>query len=103
MKNHHAKLNYLARKQKLLCPIAKAHNGHALPGELHHRLHNSKVNRRLYPLFLNSIWNLWAVNHNYHMMYGSSGKISVLEATKREAFLKRHPMIARAINMEDKR
>ena len=101
MKNYHAKLIYLFDKQRGICPIAKAHYGHALPNELHHRIHNTKVNRRLYPLFINSIWNLMAVDHNYHMMYGSFGKISVLEATKREAFLERHPMIAAAINMED--
>ena len=100
MKNHDAKLNYLAHKQKLLCPIAQAHSGCALPEELHHRLHNTKVNRRLYPLFINSVWNLYAVNHNYHMMYGSFGNISVLEAGKREAFLQRHSMIAAAINMD---
>ncbi len=102
MKNYHVKLNYLTRKQKLLCPIADAHYGCALPGELHHRLHNTKVNRRLYPLFIDSVWNLYAVDHNYHMMYGSFGKISVLEATKREAFLERHPMIATAVNREAK-
>ena len=100
MKNYHVKLNYLIRKQKLLCPIAVAHHGLARSRELHHRLHNTKVNRRPYPLFIDSVWNLMAVNHNYHMMYGSFGKISVLEATKREAFLERHPAIAKAINFE---
>ena len=99
MKNYHAKQFYLTRKQKGMCPIAKAHGETAAPQELHHRLHNTKINKRLYPLFIDSVWNLMAVDHDWHMMYGSFGKISVLEAEKREAFLERHPMIAAAVNM----
>ena len=99
MKNYHAKQFYLIRKQRGRCPIADAHESLAPAMELHHRLHKTIVNKRLFPLFIDSIWNLMAVDHDWHMMYGSFGKISVLEAEKREAFLERHPMIADAVNM----
>ena len=98
--SYFAKQLYLIGKQKGVCPIAKAHGKGAFAKELHHRLHKTKVNKRLYPIFIDSIWNLIAVDHDNHMMHGSFGKISVLEAEKREAFLRRHPVIAAAINME---
>lgn len=89
------------RRQKGCCPIAAAYDKFAKPQSIHHRLHNSKVNRKEFPLFINSIWNLYLVNHNWHMMYPSFGKITVLEAYKREAFLQRHPAIAKRVNLEE--
>lgn len=42
-----------------------------------------------------------AVNHDYHMMWPSFAKINWLEAEKRQKFLERHPLIARAVNLEE--
>ena len=35
--------------------------------DLHHILADSKVNRKLYPYFIDSLWNLQIVNHGSHM------------------------------------
>ena len=100
MKNYYEKILYLARKQKGSCAIALAYNEGYTPQELHHRLHKTKLSTRAYPLFIDSVWNLVAVNHDMHMMHPAFGKISILEAAHREAFLERHPTIARAINFK---
>lgn len=103
MKNYSEKFAYIFKKQSGCCAIAKSKGKIAQMTELHHAgVNNSKVNRRLYPLFIDSVWNLIGVNHDYHLQSGSFGRISFLEAEKRERFLERHPVIAKKINMEDK-
>jgi len=100
--NYNKKFDYLLYRQRGLCPIAKQKDGFAQPpSDLHHRCHRTKWATKRFPLFIDSVWNLMAVNHFWHMMWPSYGKISWLDAEKREAFLRRHPMMARAVNMED--
>ena len=97
---------YLDKHQKNRCPIAKEkinpkHWSVYLPSQLHHAgVHNTKVNRQKYPLFIHSLFNLKLVNPNLHMQFGSWGKISYREADKRERFLERHPAICKFVNME---
>lgn len=100
--NYEKKFAYLLRRQGGCCPIAATKKRWAVtPTELHHRLHNLKWARKKFPLFIDSVWNLMAVCHWAHMEWPSYGKISYLEAERREAFLQRHPLIARAVNMEN--
>ena len=101
--NREAKVIYLQWKQGFRCPIAAAFGQYAGTGnELHHAgVHNTKTNRLLYPKFIHSVWNLMLVSHKYHMMHGSFGRISDIEAAKREAFLEAHPCIAKKLNMEE--
>lgn len=95
------KLHFLIHRQGYNCVIARAYGMWAKPANLHHLCHNTKMHRRMFPLFLNSLWNLAAVNPDWHMKHPSFGKITDLEAGSREAFLLRHPQIASALNMED--
>ena len=46
------------------------------------------------------MWNLLAVSHALHMKRPNYKRIGWHEAEKREAFLQRHPEIAKAVNME---
>ena len=66
--------------------------------ELHHCIHNTKINRKRFPNYIHSLWNLVGVNHWWHLNNGSWGKISLKEADIREAFLKRHPRINKFMN-----
>ena len=100
MTHYYEKYYYLLRRQDGFCPIAKMEGWADSPTELHHRLHNTKVNRRKYPLLIDSVWNLVAVAHWAHIKHPSWGKMTYLEAAKRQAFLERHPCIAAAVNME---
>jgi hypothetical protein len=100
--NYERKFQYLWHHQHGRCPIAWSEGWFELPTELHHRAHRTKWARRRFPLFIDSVWNLMAVAHDWHMRYPSFGKISWLEAERREQFLERHPAIARAVNMEDR-
>lgn len=102
MKNYAQKMAHLLRRQSGNCAIAADHDSYEAPEHLHHRLHNTKTNRKKYPLLVDSLWNLAAVSSHWHMRYSSWGKIGPYEAGKREAFLRRHPKIAAAINMEDR-
>lgn len=100
--NRLAKVEYLSLKQGFCCEIAKNKGYYANCDEIHHAMiHNTKVNRKLYPRLVHSLWNLMLVSHNEHMRNGSYGRISNREAAKREAFLRRHPCIAKKLNMED--
>jgi len=104
MPNYEKKLRYLMRKTHGVCPIALEKDGFSLGvTELHHIVHNTKVNRKLFPLLIHSVWNLVAVNHSWHMEYPTWGRRKdwQLEARRRESFLQRHPMMARRLNMED--
>ena len=38
-----------------------------MSNEIHHKLPNTKVNKKKYPLFLESIFNLCPINHDCHM------------------------------------
>lgn len=87
LKNYPEKLKYLLVKQNFNCIIGKIH-GHECNGtELHHRLHNRKENRRRFPLFVNSVFNLWWVSHYWHTMHPSAGKITLMDADEIEMML----------------
>ena len=99
--NRSLKVKHLLVMQGYECPIAKNFGEWATPEEIHHAgVHNTEVNRRLYPLLIHSLWNLLLVNHQFHMKHGSFGRMSEKEAASREAFLERHPCIAKKLNME---
>jgi len=83
-----------------LCPIA-ADKGdtEAIPTELHHcRVHDLKWARRKFPLFINSLFNLVAVNHRWHMQNPSWGKWPEWRVAQIERGLERHPAHAREVN-----
>lgn len=101
MKGYAAKMSYLLRRQGGYCAIASELGMEfARPTQLHHRCHNTKRARNKYPLFIDSLMNLVAVNHDQHLMHPSALKIRDNEAESRERFLERHPAIARAVNLE---
>lgn len=50
--------------------------------EFHHMLSNSKVNRKLFPNFINSVFNCCPVNHDCHM----SGLVPKIPARLAEAY-----------------
>ena len=99
---HQARMLILARRQNNKCPIALMAGRAAMAEELHHtHLHNTKPNRKRYPMLIDSLWNLTAVSHRAHMERPSWApwpRWSLLECDRREAFLARHPMICKALN-----
>lgn len=98
-------LNIIYQKQNGWCAIAESKNKVAEITELHHtHIHNTKPNRKRYPLLLNSLWNLYGVNHHYHMAFPSwsppAGRWSLMECDRRERFLERHPIIAEKLHAD---
>lgn len=54
--------------------------------EFHHKCSNTKVNQRLFPIFLQSIFNCCPIARSCHME-GRGPKITVVEAAAFEAYL----------------
>jgi len=55
--------------------------------ELHHLLANTETNRRLFPMFIDSIFNLCPINHDCHMSKAVP-RISIQQATMFEKWLR---------------
>ena len=95
---------YLKRHQIGRCWISGKpltgiyHRGFQVPIEGHHRFHDTDVNRRLCPLFIDSMLNIVLVLKTEHEMNRSAGIISYPEAEKWERFLQRHPKCANFVN-----
>ena len=98
MRNYINKFYYLIDKQNHRCAISgellQSSNGI----DLHHLCHNTSWRRKKFPLFLNSLLNLRAVDHLQHLSNGSALKISDMKAEQYEDFLKRHPKISEWVN-----
>ena len=107
MKHHEAKWRYLYARQHFKCAILAA-NAPLLcgpkypPVELHHtHCHNTRNNRKQFPLFIDSVWNLVLVSEYGHARFRSWGRWSYERCARVEAFLRRHPMIAEWVNSPD--
>ena len=99
-----AKMRILVEKYGPWCPIALSKsNEREKVTDLHHQhLHNTKTNRKLYPLLLHSLWNLVPVSNRYHVVFGSycrgGERWGDIECQKRERFLERHKCFSKALN-----
>ena len=97
------KFEYLINHFGEFCPIA-AEKGKLQKDkvthvtELHHLLHNTKVNKRLYPLLIDSILNLRPVSNHFHLKWPSWGNITPFNAQKMEQFLFFHPQLSIFVN-----
>jgi len=98
MDNYLSKMSYLIKHQKNYCAISGKTIYDTSVIDLHHRSHNEKWRRKRFPLFLNSILNLQAVDHVEHLQNGSANKIHDLKAEQYEKFLERHPSISEFVN-----
>ena len=93
----------LVAKHGIWCPIAAERDQQERVNQLHHTMiHDTKNNRRRFPLLIDSLWNLTAVNKDYHMAKPSwsppSGRWSLSECDRRDQFLGRHPTICAYMN-----
>ena len=83
--------NYLANRQGWSCAIALNRAGwRTRPDCLHHaRKHNTKINRRRWPVFIDSVFNLVAVkNDPWHVQYRNWGCwTGHMQADRYERFL----------------
>ena len=107
MKNYQDKQYYLLKHQgrelasKYTCPACKKlmYNFHM---SMQHRLHNSKQNRKLYPLFIDSLLNLSVIHLKCNVTtHRSYGQITPYNAKRYESFLQSHPKIAEWVNNPD--
>ena len=78
---------YISVLWNCMCPIALEKGQWANTESLHHRLHNTKINRKRFPLFIDSVFNLVPVNNKYHMENPNWGKFKVYEAEKIENYI----------------
>lgn len=98
---YNEKFCYLYERQKGICPIAVDCGYLYFPDVIHHAgIHNTLVNRKLYPDLINSIVNLKVVNNDFHLKYGNYGLKSRQWAEKWQKFLtkKHHRKINNFVN-----
>lgn len=91
--NRTEKLIYLMTRQGLSttrhaqCAIAKLYKIKADATTPHHRLHDTNSNVKRFPRFINSVFNLWLVNQDWHMEHPHAGKVPLLIADEIELML----------------
>ena len=104
MKNYETKRDYLMGVQGWWCPICKYDINTQEKIDLHHTLHNTKPNRKKFPLLIHSIFNLQLVHHSCNT--GNWGKskansfnnMPVLMAEQLEYYLEQRPYMAEWAN-----
>ena len=100
--NYEKKFHTLVARQGGCCAIAAAHGEIAAPTELHHaRCHNTKWARAKWPLFIDSIVNLLAVSHEWHMKRGGFGHWPESQIEWFEARMRKNPVLAARWNCRD--
>jgi len=98
MKYYIEKTIFILKVQPFGCMIAYLNEKRARITEVHHRMHDTKTNRKLYPNFIDSIFNLWGVNHNWHMKFPFAGKINERTANAIESYLLEYPSVSEWAN-----
>ena len=94
---YHKKMTYLLNKQNYKCAACFEPLGVDI--SFQHGLANSKMNRKAFPLFIDSLLNLYLL----HLLcnttkYRSYGRITFYRAEKKEAFLKKHSRCNKFVN-----
>ena len=84
IENYIEKAMYLMKRQGFYCAIGNLEGKKYKATDVHHRLHNTKPNRKVFPLFINSVFNLWLVNNDLHLQHPSAGKVSLIVAKEIE-------------------
>jgi hypothetical protein len=102
LKNHNFIFEHHMRKQNGICPICgKDFYQEYNPPTIQHRLSNSKHNRELYPLFIDSTLNTVIIHLNENTTtHRSYGRISEYRADKIEKRLRKYPSLAKRVNGE---
>lgn len=89
----------MTRRQSHQCPIAMEHGYHVYGlADMHHRLHNTETNRRIFPRFIHSLLNLLAVSHAGHIAQPYYRRIYIRDADRMEKTLARWPKACAFVN-----
>lgn len=110
------KFEYLAERQSWICAIwlhlrretpdcrlARKMWPPPRPTDLHHRVHNTETNRKVFPRSIHSLINLVAVNNALHLTMPSFEKKTLLEADRIERTLARWPRACAFVNGQSDR
>lgn len=88
VENYAEKALYMIRRQGFYCAIGNLEGKKYKVTDMHHRLHNTKTNRKVFPLFINSVFNMWMVSNGLHLQHPSAGKVSLIVAQEIELRLR---------------
>ncbi len=98
MKNYQAKLDYLYRHQKCICPVCKEYMSYNQGIDIHHKCRKHKWRMKKFPLFIHSLLNLELLHSACHLSKDGS-HIGDLQAEKMELFLKKRKKITDFVNL----
>ena len=92
---------WLYKKQFGRCAATGTLLVHCDKTDLHHRLANTKLNRRLYPNFLSSVWNLSLVWHSAHITKVLPKHPAYWRINLAEGLLQGRPDLAYTVEMNE--
>ena len=100
MKNYDLKYHYLWRKQHGECEVSQRVLRAGMVDIHHLHVANTRCNRKAFPLFVDSVYNLCLVDSNAHMSQPLPKRLPLWRVERIERGLQRHPKHAKAVNME---
>lgn len=101
MDDYQRKFNHLWKKQSGRCGVTGVLLIRGSSVDMHHVLSDTKVNRRLYPNFVSSVWNLCLIFHDIHMSKALPKHAPEWQIRMAEGLLATHPGIEYEMNMAD--
>jgi len=108
--NYLATIQYLCKRQNGLCAITgKPLTLNYVPEsgkwynlvDIHHVFPNTKVNRKLYKLYIDSVWNLMLVFHDAHITKSLPKHPPEYQIRLAEGLLAQYPGIEYRMEMEE--
>jgi hypothetical protein len=98
--DYERKYTYLYRKQNGRCALIGMYLCHGKI-DMHHVLPDTKTNRKLYPHYIHSLWNLQLVLHGPHLWHPKPKPPPYHEIAAAERLLIEQPGIEWRINMQE--
>ncbi len=92
---------HLWKKQWRKCAVTGALLVHGKHIAMHHLLANSKVNRRLYPAYIDSVWNLVLCYNDAHITKALPKHAPEWRINLAEGLLQSRPDLAYAAEMDE--
>ncbi len=99
--DYQKKFNHLWKKQSGRCAVTGTLLVQGNKIDLHHIMAATKVNRKLYPAFIESVWNLALIYHDVHMSKAMPKACLEWRINLAEGLLEGRPDLAYAVGMDE--
>ncbi len=101
MKDYERKFNCLWKRQSGRCAVTGTLLVQGNKIDMHHILSDTKVNRKLYPAFIGSVWNLALIWHDVHMSKAMPKSCPEWRINQAEGLLQGRPDLAYIMDFDE--